>query len=377
MQRSSIIYRIAQNNSHWYLSCLVSMMVLFSCTEETPEASQLRLESGAFNPNLPTIVFFGGGNCVQSWVGTETWENENTIGEAWFEKANVISFYYYEPDEPLDDTTYFNCAQMVVDTLASLAPSYNQPLQACGFSTGGTPALDLGILVNTMAKGLAYEVEQVVLMDSPCYAYEDRIEVFNNSGGVGKPRVVFNLLGALRNADEPYPNTVNAFIMDSHDDVFWWYVNTLGMETGNAYSNGMGSGAFWSVFGEGQHLDFGRKTGKPLYFYKWTGDEKQGAYALYSTTSGNGLLPEPVRLNAPIYDEDNKVLLTCQASENAVAYELLVGAESDNMALLGSSAPKPFDVAVALPEGTRYWTIRVRNQYGTSIFATPALLTEN
>ena len=35
--------------------------------------NELRIENG-FNPARPTVIFFGGGNCVNSWEGTEAWE---------------------------------------------------------------------------------------------------------------------------------------------------------------------------------------------------------------------------------------------------------------------------------------------------------------
>ena len=54
------------------------------------------------------------------------------------------------------DTTYVDAARMVVDTLMAIDENYNLDLQACGFSTGGTPALDLALFVNDPLKNLPF-----------------------------------------------------------------------------------------------------------------------------------------------------------------------------------------------------------------------------
>ncbi len=349
----------------------------FACSETatSPERSMIRLESGTFDPEKPTLVFFGGGNCLNSWVGTESWENEETLGDAWFENANVFSFYYYEFDQGSTDTTYYNCAKIVVDTLKVLAPNYSQNIQACGFSTGGTPALDLGIYINTLAAEVPYQVTQVTLMDSPCFDYAERIKAYNKSSSKSDPRLIINLLGALSSKENTYSNVLNASIVDGHDEVFWWYVNSLQLTNANTYNNGRTAGAYWSILGEGNNLSLANSLAGYSYLIDWEGDLANGSFTLTDDTNGFTPLPAPFQLTEPELAENRKsVLLSCEPSTNAVSYQLFLGPAKDKLAPYGEQTISPPKQFVNLSSKEMYWTIVAANADSITIHPDPIQL---
>ncbi len=260
--------------------------------------SVLNFESGAFDPDKPTIVFFGGGNCTDSWDPTESWESEDTEGDAWFKHANVISFSYYEHDLGSEEISYLFCAQMLVDTIRALAPDYKMDMQACGFSTGGTPALDLGVFVNSGDSGVTYSVTRVTLMDSPCYDYTDRIRKYMDKGADGKPRLIENLRGGAALAwDEmkkpAYPGVLNVDMFEAHDEIYYWYVNSLTNQDLNQYNNGIGAGAYWSVVGPGKGVGLPSEYNGVEYHFVYDGDEHGGSFRLADPLDTSARLPHP------------------------------------------------------------------------------------
>ena len=251
-----------------------------ACSDEPNLAidNKIRIENG-FNPARPTIIFFGGGNCTNSWEGTEAWENEETFGDAWFEQANVISFHSYRKDHLSDGITYFDAAKLVVDSLLALSSDYHQDVQVCGFSTGGTPALDLALYVKNKKQQIPFRITHITLMDAPCYEYHSRIDSLMSANDF--PMIV-NLIGSLfKEYRSPYPGLLNVQVMDGHDQVFWWYVNSITTEQGNSYNNGITAGAYLSVIGEGKDIRIPYNKDQVEYFFEWQGDLSAGKFLLF------------------------------------------------------------------------------------------------
>ncbi|GAJ10667.1 unnamed protein product, partial [marine sediment metagenome] len=102
-----------------------------------------------------------------------------------------------------------------------------------------------------------------------------------------------------------------------------------------------------------------------------------GYMDFYNQSLYPGVLPEPVTLIEPdVTKHSEPVLLTCQQSLNAVGYQLLVGSDPYRVMdyTLISDTPAPPTVGITqseLPEGARYWTIKVRDQWGSTIYADP------
>jgi hypothetical protein len=87
-------------------------------------------------------------------------------------------------------------------------------------------------------------------------------------------------------------------------------------------------------------------------------------------------LPEPVTLVGPADDavvDANGAVFSCKVSENAVGYKLLFGRYPDHMVYLFSDTPSPPTESVTtFPFKQCWWTVRVYDQYGSTIHADPA-----
>jgi hypothetical protein len=109
--------------------------------------------------------------------------------------------------------------------------------------------------------------------------------------------------------------------------------------------------------------------------FKWPGGLEQAQpIELYDESIYPGRLPEPVTLVEPNYVGDsNVVILTCEESENAIGYELLLGTNPYRVMDYNiiTDTPIPPNDVVALPFEEGWWTIRVRDQYGSTIYADP------
>jgi hypothetical protein len=92
-------------------------------------------------------------------------------------------------------------------------------------------------------------------------------------------------------------------------------------------------------------------------------------------------LPEPVTLTGPqdgTVVDANGVVLGCEVSENAVSYQLLLGDSPDNMTMLLSDTDMPpAEHVLLLPFAKTYWTVKVHDAYGTTIYANPRCLRGN
>jgi len=103
----------------------------------------MRHRNPPFNPNKPTFIFFGGGDCIVGFAGPAgTWNDS-----IWNSRANVIDFSWgyesdpnYTPGDVDAPRTYYRCGDMIIVFLSSVAPDYEMSIQTLGFSTGGQPA---------------------------------------------------------------------------------------------------------------------------------------------------------------------------------------------------------------------------------------------
>jgi len=126
-------------------------------------AVTLQQDNPPFDPDKPTVIYFGGGNCVTGLSG-QGWN-----ASAWNSRANVISFPSgYGPDSGGGTRTYYKYGDMIIVYLSAAAPDYRQPIQTIGWSTGGQPAIDVGIHLNSVYKDARYAVNRVTQSDAPC-----------------------------------------------------------------------------------------------------------------------------------------------------------------------------------------------------------------
>jgi len=333
--------------------------------------SKMRFESGSFDPQKPTIIYFGNGDCIISQEEAEAWNG----GDAWHERANVISFSYYEPDEISEEKdeprTYYKCADMIIAFLSKEAPDYNQLIQTAGFSTGGQPAMDVAIYINRNSKKLGYSVCHVTLLDAFCRRYPESIKEFFESEDSGEQRWIDRY--ACTNK-EIYSNVLNVRVMGDHVTPPLWYVNSLTVNDMNEFNNGVVAGAYWSVVGPGKNLQLESRSDNLNYFFEWQGTAESGTLDFYKEKRYPGKLPEPVTLIEPSAEStlNEGLLLTCERSENAVAYQILVGSDPNDVNhIVSETSEPPTKIITKLPPDARYWTIKVRDKYGSTIYAGP------
>ena len=94
--------------------------------------------------------------------------------------------------------------------------------------------------------------------------------------------MIVNLIGGLfKESRSPYPGLLNVHVMDGHDPVFWWYVNSITTEQGNSYNNGITAGAYLSVIGGGKDIRIPYNKDQVEFFFEWKGDLSAGKLLLF------------------------------------------------------------------------------------------------
>ncbi|MFC1636435.1 hypothetical protein ACFL5Z_16520, partial [Planctomycetota bacterium] len=280
---------------------------------------------------------------------------------------------------------------MIIVYLSAEAPNYNQPIQTSGWSTGGQPAVDVGIHLNLNYADARYAINRVTFFDALRYCrdhYSKSISTFlgssvdgeqcwadayvsatsGGSGFVAGPPFQENVLNV------GFPNATGSWYQ-RHILSYQWYVNSLMLGDLNNFNHGVVAGAYWSVIGPGKNLQFASTPGVQTYKFNWHGESFSGIMDFDDVLNHPGMLPEPVTLIEPVDVEDsNGFVLTCEESENAVGYELLFGTDPyrimDYDVISDTPAP-PNDVITTIPSDRTWWTVRVRDQYGSTIYADP------
>jgi parallel beta-helix repeat protein len=333
----------------------------------TPGATTIRSESGEFDPNRPTFIYFSGGNCV---TGQGSWN-----GPDWNERANVLSFIY-EPDSVDGPRIYDKCADLIIVYLSDLAPNYCKPIQVSGFSTGGQPAIDVANRLNWVYRDARYAINRVTFYDVACRTYAASVAQFLTSSVDGEQCWLDTYFSAM---GSPHASVLNVeFTGAAHGIPRKWYRNSLTDPAMNLFNSGCVGGAYWSVVGPGKNLQLGSTPEIENYKFRWLGSDTAGSISLFDGEIFPGKLPEPVTLVGPI-DPGNLggAVLTCEHSANAIGYELLLGLEPGKITeyMVVSDTPEPpNEVITELPFERTWWTVRARDQHGSTIYADPTLI---
>ena len=332
----------------------------------------MRIENPPFNPGKPTIIYFGGGDGVTGYSG-QPWNQLQ-----WASEANVLSFPQgYSRDPRVEGVrTYYKYGAMIMAYLSEAAPEYNQPIQTIGWSTGGQPAIDAAIYMNLAFEDVRYAVNHVTGLDACCHSYSYYRNLLIGSAVDGEQcwadfywyANVQPVEGTFLGVDIPL----------SHSGVRDWYRTSVSFQGADAFHHGLVAGAYWSVIGPGKNLQLATTTGSSIYRFVWSGTLSSGHLEFADETLYPGRLPEPVTLVGPIdVQGSNGVILTCQESENVVGYELLLGSDPyrvmDYTVISDGPAP-PSNVVTELPYAETWWTVRVRDQHGSTIYADPERL---
>ena len=346
-------------------------------------SSTLRLENASFDANKPTVIYFGGGDCINGYSG-QPWNG----GPDWMNRANVIGFPNgYTPDSGTTEQTYYKYGDMIIAYLSAVAPDYQQPIQTIGWSTGGMPAIDVGIHLNWIYRDPRYAINQVTHLDvNPAcrdtylsmVVYLDSVE-FLTSSVDGEQCWLEFYYGTAAYPYEPMSRSNFLWVRTGlpHNDVPNWYRNSLAGSDMNIFNGGVVGGAYWSVIGPGKNLQLAPETG--VYYFEWNGNTQTGEMGFFNQSEYPGILPEPVTLvdwHDPwlLDDDPNSFVMTCRESLNAVSYQLLSGTDPYNVAdyNIVAESNSPPDVTVAmLPSSDTWWTVKVRDAYGSTIYADP------
>lgn len=338
--------------------------------------STLRLANPPFRPDRPTGIYFAGGDCATGF-------NEQLIPLGpwvdWHKLANWIDFPQgYTPDtsSPEPWRTYYRYGDMIIAYLSSIAAEYTGMIQIIGGSTGGQPAVDAAIRLNRY-RDPRYAVNQVTEMEAPCRwqsswaAYLASNELLHSSAVDGEILRHEHYWGETYRLTNPPRDLVGIYLEGhSHPEVMRWYKNSLTFPAANQFNHGVVAGAFWSVVGPGRNL---QPSAEAIgYCFRWT---RGGAMVMLDENIYPGRFPAPVTLVGPIdVGDPNGFVLTCEESENAVGYELLLGTDPHRVMDYEtvSDTPGPPDhIVTAVPEDGIWWTVRVRDQYGSTIYADP------
>jgi hypothetical protein len=281
---------------------------------------------------------------------------------------------------------------MIIVYLSSVAPDYNQPIQTLGNSTGGQPAIDVGIRLNLTYADIRYAVNRVTFFDATPYCrghYSDSIADFLASSVDGEQCWIDSYVSTTSGGSitiNPYQpfheNVLNVWFptatgswMQRHLLAEDWYRISLDGSDMNQFNNGLVGGAYWSVVGPGKNLQLASIPGAHTYKFQWYGDASSGYMDYYNEPNHPGRLPEPVTLVEPIDVGDaNGAVLTCEESENAVGYQLLFGPDPYRVMdydIISDTPAPPNDVITTLPNDETWWTVRIYDHYGSTIYADP------
>ena len=363
----------------------VKVIVVPALTEST-----MGLENRSFDPNKPTIIYFGGGSSSDPEGlsrGGGGWGSP-----AWKEKANVISFIRYIADTGLDTLgwsaantrSFSRCADMIIVFLSAVAPDYQQRIQTLGISLGGAPAIDVALRLNQVYQDARYAVNHVTFLDatvsdlttkgadflaSPVDGEQCWLDSYASLWGGYYPNAL-NVGFAIEPSVGLNMNEMHAFARD-------WYKQSLTRQDANLFNSGVIAGAYWSVVGPGKNLQLASTPGVETYKFRcsWYGDEISAYVDLFDEPKHAGRLPEPVTLIGPLdVGDPNGLLLSCEESKNAVDYELLLGPDPYRVmdyTIVSTTSSPPTKVVSTLPLDETWWTVRVRDAFGSTIYADP------
>ncbi len=322
-----------------------------------------RLENSPFDPNKPTFIYFGGGDCI---TGSGSWSNSE-----WNEVVNVLSFSY-QPDPTITGRTYYKYGDMIVKYLSEVAPNYNQMIQTSGHSTGGQPAIDAAIRMNLTYKDSRYNVNRVTLLDGRCRDYSESILNFIDSTVDGELCWMDTYEGT---GPYFYPGILNVQVaLNNHGYPPTWYKDSLTNPNMNEFNGGLVAGAYWSIVGPGKNLQLAKTPLYEVYKFHWEG-ALTGEMQFFDEANFPAKLPEPVTLLRPIdVGDPNGSVLTCLESENAVGYQLLMGENPNRVMdfdIISDTPTPPNNVIIELPFEQTWWTVRAYDQYGSTIYADP------
>jgi hypothetical protein len=332
-------------------------------------------ESGTFDANKPTVIYFGEGDCTTG-KGSGSWSSSD-----WSQRANVLNLSYGPDGGSTGGGVYQRCGDAIILYLFRSATNYKMPIQTIGWGTGGQPAVDAALRLNLTYSDARYAVNHITFVDGCCRDYTDSITQYLGSSVDGEQCWVDSYYSGYCST-VLYPGILNVQVSNgTHTDPPSYYKTSLTNAHMNDYNGGVVAGAYWSVLGPGKNLQLAVTPELKIYEFKGYNAVSSGYeyMKLYDGANYPARLPQPVTLIEPVVVSDPcGVILTCKPSQNAVGYELLMGRDPDRVMDFDvvSDTPTPPDTVISeLPYEQTWWTVRARDAYGSTIYADPVRLT--
>jgi hypothetical protein len=323
-------------------------------------ANELYLDNPPFDPNKPTFVAFGGGNCVTG--------GGMAFGGVWEQMANWVTVNSYS-------SLYTTYGDMLMVYLSSVARDYRQRIQVIGDSTGNMPAMDLSQYANATYKDARYAVNRVTLLDAVCQVMTYQAHLFNTNAVAGEQCWVDNYVSndPAYSPAEALTDTLNVVCRphQSHG-----YPMARYESSSLEYTNGgLTAFGYLSVIGDGKNYQL--NTQSNMYYFVINSNQD---IVFFNQPLYPGKILAPVQLTGP---DDGATLgsqgavLGCQPVENAVGYQLLLGLTPDRVmdyTILSDTTNAPQQTLTTLPQNNTWWTVRAYDQFGSTIYADPRLL---
>jgi hypothetical protein len=137
------------------------------------------------------------------------------------------------------------------------------------------------------------------------------------------------------------------------------------------YNGGVTAGFYCSVAGPDKNLQM--SSGAENYYFEWNSSSNTLRY--HNESLYPGRIPEAVKLVGPedrTFVDANGAVLSCNINDNAVGYQLLFGQTANNLTyLVSDTQDPPQEIITEFPFETTYWTVRIRDNYGTTVYADP------
>ncbi|MCF7975688.1 MAG: right-handed parallel beta-helix repeat-containing protein [Phycisphaerae bacterium] len=315
------------------------------------------LINGPFDPNKPTIVGFGGGNC-NTGSGLR-------FGGLWLEHANFLTVSTYQPP-------YSLYGDALIAYLSSMAPDYEEMIGTMGFSTGNMPAIDVAIRINTTYPDRRFAVNRVTFLDTACRSYIDNIKEFYDTRLEGEAFWIDNYYSTMGSAFKNVLNIRFPVPPAQHGTPANWVGQSDQLMSFMA--PGLNAGFFISVAGPGRHLQIADDVSP--YSFDWNPNTDHLVHR--NETLYPGRIPQPVTLQGPNDGDrvtDDGVILTCDLDPDAVQYDLLLGPDPWHLVhLVCQTNTPPEDMIQILPYEPTYWTIRTTDAFGSTTYPEPRCL---
>jgi hypothetical protein len=171
------------------------------------------------------------------------------------------------------------------------------------------------------------------------------------------------------------PGAINVTCMPARTHpypVYRYATNSLDYANGGVTAFG-----YLSLIGSGKNYQL--NTAVQKYYYAIN---SSGAIVFYNQSSYPGKVLAPVQLTGPTNGEiitASGAVLGCQPIENAVGYQLLVGSDPHRVmdfTTVSDTTNPPSQTVSGLPLDNTWWTVRAYDQFGSTIYADPWLISK-